>query len=449
MVKTPRTRHSKSSKKPVTIDHEPEEPIEQEAVVADPVSDKVDEEIPAKGNEIADAKEQAESDTPPTDTVEGKPEINSRKQTSTPALIAAGFVGGVLALGGGAAIGWLGPWGDNGSPSPELTSLQGEVADLKSQLQAGINAASRNAEEAAKNAVSSAMSDVDSKLDENAAQVAALTQDIDELRGAIESGGAGDGAALQALKDRLTGLEEKIAALDASPPADGASQESLANLDNRIVELEKSISATSDVAEKALQSSESVTTAISALESKLDTLAQRVDQQAANPEVALAIAAAALKSAIDRGLPFMTELETYAAIAPDAPEIAALRDLAASGVPTRTDITAEMATVADAMIAAMNISDPDDGLFQRLLSSAQSLIKVRPIGMVEGDTPAAIIARMEVAVSGNDYARALAEYDSLPDAAKKAGESFAAKIEARMKADELIDKALAAALKPS
>ncbi len=448
MVKTPRTRHSKSSRKPVTIDHEPEKPVKQDAATKDSPSDVSDESGSATPEGSTDASQPIAED-PSADAVASKPEKVDSGRTSITGLVAAGLIGGVLVLGGGAAMGWVGPWSDKGASTSQLSALQGELADLRAQLQAGIDAAGRDAEEATKSAISAALSDVGGRLTANAEHVASLREEIDGLRSTLEGGGAGDEVAVQALRDRLDELENKVAAIDTAPPASGGTPENLIALEKRITDLEGKVAAAGDVAAKALQSSESGATAISALESKVDALAERIDQQAANPEVAIAIAAAALKSAIDRGLPFMSELETYAAVAPGAPEIEALRDLAASGVPTRADIIAEMGAAADRMIAALNVSDPDAGFFQRLLSSAQSLIKVRPIGMVEGDTPAAIIARMEVAVNGNDYVRALTEFGGLPEAAKSAGEGFASKIEARMKADDLVDKALAAALKPS
>ena len=51
----------------------------------------------------------------------------------------------------------------------------------------------------------------------------------------------------------------------------------------------------------------------------------------------------------------------------------------------------------------------------RLLASAESLIKVRPIGAVEGETVPAKVARMEVAVKAGDFAKAIAEYETLPE----------------------------------
>ena len=59
----------------------------------------------------------------------------------------------------------------------------------------------------------------------------------------------------------------------------------------------------------------------------------------------------------------------------------------------------------------------------------------------------AAIARMEVAVEKGDYAAALTEYEALPAPAKEAGSAYAGKLRARLAADELMDKVLAAALK--
>ena len=64
----------------------------------------------------------------------------------------------------------------------------------------------------------------------------------------------------------------------------------------------------------------------------------------------------------------------------------------------------------------------------RLLASAESLIKVRPIGAVEGDTVPAKVARMEVAVKAGDFTKAIAEYETLPETSKAAGQAFADKI---------------------
>jgi hypothetical protein len=54
---------------------------------------------------------------------------------------------------------------------------------------------------------------------------------------------------------------------------------------------------------------------------------------------------------------------------------------------------------------------------------------------------------MEFAVKGGDYAKALSEYDTLPDAAKVAGAGFAAQLKARLDAQAKIDALVADAMK--
>ncbi|RWE56827.1 mitofilin family membrane protein, partial [Mesorhizobium sp.] len=186
---------------------------------------------------------------------------------------------------------------------------------------------------------------------------------------------------------------------------------------------------------------------VAALEQSVSQLSGKVEAQASQPKIALAIAAAALKSALDRGAPFATELDTFAAIAPDAPELAVLRSYAEKGVPTRATIASEVDAAANAMVEAARPVDQDAGFFQSLVSSAQSLVKVRPVGTVEGKGAPETVARMEVAVNQGDYAKALSEYDTLPDASKAAGADFAGKLKARLEVDRQLEALIAGATK--
>jgi len=143
----------------------------------------------------------------------------------------------------------------------------------------------------------------------------------------------------------------------------------------------------------------------------------------------------------------VAELETFAAIAPQAPELEALRTHAEAGVPTRAMLAGEMPAAAAAMAAAASPVSDDASLFERLLASAESLISVRPVGDVKGDDPASVVARMEVAVNGGDYGKALAEYEALPEAARQAGAAFAARLKARHEVEQLVDRLIAGAMR--
>ena len=184
---------------------------------------------------------------------------------------------------------------------------------------------------------------------------------------------------------------------------------------------------------------------VSGLTERLDSVSSEVEKQASDPGLAAAVAATALKSAIDRGGSFAAELETLAAVKPDLPAIAALRDYAGSGVATRDDLAVQFETAAQAMIAASETPDPSAGVFDRLMSSARGLVKVRPVGDVEGDGVAAIVARMGAALKAGNADGVTAAYDSLPEASKQAGTAFMASYKARLEADRLIAEALKAA----
>ena len=227
----------------------------------------------------------------------------------------------------------------------------------------------------------------------------------------------------------------------------GASPEDVATIRDRVSALEGQVSGASDSATAAQGAVTGIQERLASLETRLQELSGQVEEQSSDTGAALAIAAAGLKSAIDRGDPFMTELETFAAVAPDAPEVAALRDLAATGVPTRTAIAAQFDEVAARMIAAADPVAEDAGYFGRLLDSMSSLFSVRPIGEVEGEGVGPTVARMEAAIDGGNYARAIAEYETLPEASKAAGADFVAGVRARQSADDLVAKALAGALR--
>lgn len=337
--------------------------------------------------------------------------------------IAAGIIGGVIALVGAGGLQFAGVLGAPGSSGVSLDGVNSQISALRSEI-AGAKQAGGNTDVLAK------VGGLTSALDQVKADVAAL-------KSAAGSGNAGDSAALAALGDKVKQIETAVAALDQAgnkAPVDlGPLNEKLAGLDALV----KSAGETATAQQGRL----------AALEQSVSQLSGKVEAQASQPKIALAIAASALKAALDRGAPFNAELETFAAIAPDAPQLATLRGYAEKGVPTRAEIAAGADTAANAMIAAAKPVDQNAGFFQNLMSSAESLVKVRPVGAVEGTGVPQTVARMEVAVSQGDYAKALSEYGTLPDAAKAAGADFAGKLKARIEVETQIEALIAGAMK--
>lgn len=370
--------------------------------------------------EDASPKPGASKETPDTAEVRNQPMAAQPKRSNG---IAAGIIGGVIALAAAGGLQFAGVLGAPGSGggTVSLDGVNGEIASLKSEI-ADLRQASGSGAATAK------VDGLSSTLDQ-------VRADVASLKSAVEQGGAGDNAGLAALGDKVKQIETAVAALgQAGGPVD------LAPLNEKLSSLDALVKSAGEAA-KAQEAK------IAALEQSVTQLAGKVDAQASQPKIAMAIAASALKAALDRGAPFAAELETFAAISPDAPQIAALRPYAEKGVPTRTEIAGEADAAANLMIAAATPVDENAGFFQNLLSSAESLVKVRPIGAVEGAGAPETVARMEVAVNQGDYAKALSEYATLPDAVKAAGVDFAGKLKARIEVETQVDALIAGAMK--
>ena len=119
-----------------------------------------------------------------------------------------------------------------------------------------------------------------------------------------------------------------------------------------------------------------------------------------------------------------------------------LHELAARGVPSRVALKDAFAPAADAILAASRPTPEGLGLVDRLLLSAQSAVRVRPVGDVEGDTPEAIVARMEARLDEGDLDGVVAQWSGLPDAAKAASQDFIDDVSARLMAEQMVDEAL-------
>lgn len=471
MVKTPRTRHSRTTKDPVTIDLTPGEvsrvkaEAEQQAevektakvppaepAIADSVKQDMAEEA-ASSNERpaapasemsgdgqetaaeAEAAASASSGNSQTTHGFGRAGRDSEPPAATPApparggMLSGAVAGGLAALAvvGGLSFSGLLPGAQSArdDAAPVINALDAEVASLREQLSALEAAGSQGG------TTGDALAEAEQRISQLSSEVETLRADFAQLG---ESGG-GDATQvdLSPLEGRIAALETGVADLGERATPDAAFEEQVVALREEVVA----------VREAQTQAA----TRLDALEQSLGELTGRVDEAAETPATAVIIAASALKAAIDRGAAFSTELDTFASLAPDAPEVAELRRLAADGVPTRAEIAAESDAAANAMIAAARPVDPDAGVIDRLLGSAMGLVQVRPVGMVEGEGVPEIVARLDGAVKDGDYERALAEYESLPETAKAAGEPFIAKLRARHSADQLIDSALAAALK--
>ena len=282
---------------------------------------------------------------------------------------------------------------------------------------------------------------------------AALEGRVSALEGAVSNAGSGS-------EDRLAALESKVESL-ASQGGDGqaaaTSDAALKELSDRVAALEKLLSdqqsslqdvesSVTSLGQKIAGDEQSQDQTIKAIDDRLAAIEKTLDAPRQDIQVARALAATSLKAAIDRGGPFMAELEAFASVDGDSPAIAQLRTLAAAGVPSRATLLSRFPSVANAMIAAGETGSESGGLFDHLLSSVTSLVQVRPVGEVAGDGVEAIVARMETRLKNGDLQGVLNEWNTLPQAAKDASQGYVKDLQARIEAKKLISGSLTAAL---
>jgi hypothetical protein len=149
----------------------------------------------------------------------------------------------------------------------------------------------------------------------------------------------------------------------------------------------------------------------------------------------LAVAASALRNAVEHGDPFTAELAIVKPLAPDPNAIAVLEPFAASGVPGNAMLGQELAAIVRPMLRASGEPVRDGGFLDRLQANAEKLVRIRPVGEeARGDDRTAILARIEQRAAQGNISGALTELAKLPPDALAPMQGWIAKAEARNRA---------------
>jgi hypothetical protein len=177
---------------------------------------------------------------------------------------------------------------------------------------------------------------------------------------------------------------------------------------------------------------------IAALERTAGTIQAELDKRptlASDRMLRLALASAALRTAVERGEPFTAELAAVRPLTADT-ALAALEPFATTGAPTNAALARELSVLAPALRRAAGAVPSESGFFDRLKINAERLIRIRPIDETPGDDPAAVIARIEVKAAHADVAGALADLAKLPAPVRAPAQPWIGKAEARIAAVE-------------
>lgn len=260
--------------------------------------------------------------------------------------------------------------------------------------------------------------------------IQALRQEVEALRQAPASAPAP--APDPELASRLDALETAV----AQRADDSGIEERLASLEQQLQSVQSASQGTASENSARLDE----------LQGRLDTAEAKLNEPGAEEAAARAIAAAALKAAIDRGGAFAGELDTFAAVSPDPQVADQLRPYAEDGVPTHAQLVERFASAREAILDAVSTPQEYQGITSRLMTSALSVVKVRRTGDTQGDSPEAIVSRMQNALQSGDLSAAATEWNALPQEAKDASADFKQALDARIAVNGLIGDALTRAV---
>ena len=215
---------------------------------------------------------------------------------------------------------------------------------------------------------------------------------------------------LSPIEAEIAALQSRVDALptETIPPLDvEALNGDIADLGTRLDEL----AARLGTAEAGLRTLDTTVSQTSA------ALAQQPSDIGAVLQLPLVLSG--LETAFANGRPFETELASLRAASPKTQPPLSVANAAATGLPRPDLIQQRFAEVLPAIIAGRP-ADPNAQWQDGALDWFASAIALRPTGELEGDTPQAITSRLESAIARRDFGAAKTLFDDLPAAMRAA-----------------------------
>ena len=244
------------------------------------------------------------------------------------------------------------------------------------------------------------------------------------------------GEAEQRLEEKLDGALGQVDAVDAEQIE--AMRTELADLRSRVASLRE---AATDESAAAAPEIMALSERVLALESTVPNLVGAIDKEMAGTRsAALTLAFSNLRAAVNAGKAYVAGLKTITALAPGAGALGKLPNYAETRIPTLPELTRQFREKKAAALT-LDSAPEDDTFLGQLMTSAQSLVKVRRVDdSPEGNSVTAILTRADTDLESEQLPDAVAEVDALQGAPR---EPFAAWLEAaraRIAAEETLQR---------
>lgn len=319
-------------------------------------------------------------------------------------------------------------------PAPDLTAINGRIADLEAALATQV--------EALRKSVGTELDTRMGKASETAEAARSGTVRIDRELADVKNESTRLGQRIDALKVETDGVREAVRQVHAQAGTLASGLDALkGDLAARLATTAKPGDITAAVAP--------VTAKVAALEKSVEGVVATETQRKANAErVVLSLELANLKRAVDRGLPFGEELAQARRTAGSSLDLSALEPYGAHGVPPLAQLKGDFQPLTHAVIAASR-ETAEGGVFDQLIAGARSMVHVRKVTHGEDDMSVeAVVARMEAALDNGRLGEFATLAQGLPARAQAPAADFFKKVAARGAVDAAL-KAVEAQLKSS
>ena len=383
-----------------------------------------------EGEIAASAAEDGKSSsyTPAGETSADAPSPKAAPRNGARSLL-AGAVGGIVvsALGLGAGYTLLTSKADGSDTGNRLGALEAQARQTNDALGAEANRES------------AAVASLDKRIAAlEASAGASNTADLDKRVTVLEAASAGNSAAGDATQRLAAQAKDLRADVDAE-------KGQLPDLSARLAKLEsdapKATAAGSDLAALAARI-DKIEGALAAPKSETRVAAEQ--PAAADNATTIAIIAEVAEERLRSGAAFAPELAAMQRLGVDAAALAPL-EAVVNGAPTNTALAASFDAVAPHVLAAT--SQPDTGsVTDRFLAHLHNLVKVRELNETTGDDPQALVSQIEAGSRRGDIGAALASFDKLPEAARKAAGDWPTLARARQAAEAALQSIREAAV---
>lgn len=363
-----------------------------------------------------DAGTRADPRPSPAKEAPARPKAAEPAPPGRPGIAIGALAGGLLGVAAAYGLAWFGLWPATPVPAPAADPRLAQFA--------------------------TAIPELETVTQTTQTELAALNQRI----AALESAEPAQAATAAVDPVDLTAVEGDLAALSArldtlaatpAPAADTSAAEALrtdlAALGTRLDEVAARLG-TAEASLRTLDTAVRQTTA---------TLAEQPGDIGAVLQLPLILSG--FETAFATGRPYETELGALRAAAPGATIPTAIANKAQTGLARPDVIASRFAAVLPAMLAGRP-ADPDAQWQDGVLDWFRSAIALRPTGEIEGDTPEAVMSRLENAVARRDFPAAEALIADLPAPMRAAGEDVPALIAEQAEAARFLDTLRADAL---